>query len=163
MTAMWLMLLVFGVDPWVGIVPALAYGLSTYFLLIVGAGITKMVGAGLCPADDGRCVDDPAGKHVGGRCAHGAHGVARNRRQPPADHLLFPPGHVRLLDQRGDRGLQGETPRGLLETHGGTRRRRRYSPQGRISRPCGTPPATPKRPCAAAPNWPRPPRLRRTG
>ena len=82
------------------------------------------VGAGLCPADDGRCVDDPAGKHVGGRCAHGAHGVARNRRQPPADHLLFPPGHVRLLDQRGDRGLQGETPRGLLETHGGTRRRR---------------------------------------
>ena len=43
MTAMWLMLLVFGVDPWVGIVPALAYGLSTYFLLIIGAGhITKM-------------------------------------------------------------------------------------------------------------------------
>ncbi len=29
--------------PWVGIVPALAYGLSTYFLLIIGAGhITKM-------------------------------------------------------------------------------------------------------------------------
>ena len=43
MTAMWLMLLVFGIDPWVGIVPALAYGLSTYFLLIIGAGhITKM-------------------------------------------------------------------------------------------------------------------------
>ena len=43
MTAMWLMLLVCGVDPWVGIVPALAYGLSTYFLLIIGAGhITKM-------------------------------------------------------------------------------------------------------------------------
>ena len=43
MTAMWLMLLVFGVNPWVGIVPALAYGLSTYFLLIIGAGhITKM-------------------------------------------------------------------------------------------------------------------------
>ena len=82
------------------------------------------VGAGLRPADDGRRVDDPAGQHVGRRRAHGAHGVARNRRQPPADHLLFPPGHVRLLDQRGDRGLQGETPRGLLETHGGTRRRR---------------------------------------
>ncbi|MCM1150896.1 MAG: YfhO family protein [Alistipes sp.] len=43
MTAMWLMLLMMGIDPWVGIVPALAYGLSTYFLLIIGAGhITKM-------------------------------------------------------------------------------------------------------------------------
>lgn len=43
MTAMWLMLLVCGVDPWVSIVPALAYGLSTYFLLIIGAGhVTKM-------------------------------------------------------------------------------------------------------------------------
>lgn len=43
MTSMWLMLLIFGVNPWVGIVPALAYGLSTYFLLIIGAGhITKM-------------------------------------------------------------------------------------------------------------------------
>lgn len=43
MTAMWLMLLIFGVNPWVGIVAALAYGLSTYFLLIIGAGhITKM-------------------------------------------------------------------------------------------------------------------------
>ena len=43
MVSMWLMLLVCGVDPWVGIVPALAYGLSTYFLLIIGAGhVTKM-------------------------------------------------------------------------------------------------------------------------
>ena len=43
MVAMWLMLLMFGVNPWVGIVPALAYGLSTYFLLSIGAGhITKM-------------------------------------------------------------------------------------------------------------------------
>lgn len=31
------------IDPWVGIVPSLAYGLSTYFLLIIGAGhLTKM-------------------------------------------------------------------------------------------------------------------------
>ncbi len=43
MLCMWLMLLIVGVDPWVGIVPSLAYGLSTYFLLIIGAGhITKM-------------------------------------------------------------------------------------------------------------------------
>lgn len=43
MTAMWIMLLIFGINPWVGIVAALAYGLSTYFLLIIGAGhLTKM-------------------------------------------------------------------------------------------------------------------------
>ena len=43
MLSMWLMLLVVGVNPWVSIVPSLAYGLSTYFLLIIGAGhITKM-------------------------------------------------------------------------------------------------------------------------
>lgn len=43
MAAMWIMLLIFGVNPWVSIVPALAYGLSTYFLLIIGAGhLTKM-------------------------------------------------------------------------------------------------------------------------
>lgn len=43
MLAFWLMLLVTGVDPWIGTVPALAYGLSTYFILIIGAGhITKM-------------------------------------------------------------------------------------------------------------------------
>ena len=43
MLSMWLMLLAAGVNPWVAIVPALGYGLSTYFLLITGAGhITKM-------------------------------------------------------------------------------------------------------------------------
>lgn len=43
MSAMWLMLLMFGVNPWVGIVASLAYGFSTYWLLIIGAGhITKM-------------------------------------------------------------------------------------------------------------------------
>ena len=43
MLSMWLMLLICGVNPWVGVVPALAYGFSTYFLLIIGAGhITKM-------------------------------------------------------------------------------------------------------------------------
>ncbi len=43
MVSMWLMLLVVGVNPWVGIIAALSYGLSTYFLLIIGAGhVTKM-------------------------------------------------------------------------------------------------------------------------
>ena len=43
MVSMWLMLLIVGINPWVGIVAALAYGLSTYFLLIIGAGhVTKI-------------------------------------------------------------------------------------------------------------------------
>lgn len=43
MTAMWVAMLLFGVSPWVGLIAALAYGFSTYFLLIIGAGhITKM-------------------------------------------------------------------------------------------------------------------------
>lgn len=43
MVSMWLMLLIVGVNPWVGIIPALIYGLSTYFFLIISAGhITKM-------------------------------------------------------------------------------------------------------------------------
>ena len=43
MLAMWLATLLFGLSPWVGLVAALAYGFSTYFLLIIGAGhITKM-------------------------------------------------------------------------------------------------------------------------
>ncbi|MBQ8307893.1 MAG: hypothetical protein IJX56_03720, partial [Alistipes sp.] len=43
MLSMWLMLWMMGVNPWVGIVSALAYGLSTYFILIIGAGhLTKM-------------------------------------------------------------------------------------------------------------------------
>ena len=43
MTAMWVAMLLFGMSPWVGLIAALAYGFSTYFLLIIGAGhITKM-------------------------------------------------------------------------------------------------------------------------
>ncbi|MBO7343952.1 MAG: hypothetical protein J6U45_07970, partial [Alistipes sp.] len=43
MTAMWVAMLLFGISAWVGLVAALAFGFSTYFLLIIGAGhITKM-------------------------------------------------------------------------------------------------------------------------
>ncbi len=43
MTAFWVMMLILGISPWVGMVAALAYGLSTYFFLIIGAGhVTKM-------------------------------------------------------------------------------------------------------------------------
>lgn len=43
MTAMWVAMLLFGLSPWVGLIAALAYGFSTYFMLIIGAGhITKM-------------------------------------------------------------------------------------------------------------------------
>lgn len=43
MLSMWLMLRICRVDRWLSIAPALAYGFSTYFLLIIGAGhVTKM-------------------------------------------------------------------------------------------------------------------------
>ena len=41
----WLMLLLIGVNPWVGIIPSLAYGLSTYTILIIGAGHINKVWA----------------------------------------------------------------------------------------------------------------------
>lgn len=44
MLCFWIMLLLIGVNPWIGIIPSLAYGLSTYFFLIVGAGhVTKLL------------------------------------------------------------------------------------------------------------------------
>ena len=43
MAAAFFMMLMIGYSPWVGIVAGLAYGLSTYFTIIIGAGhITKM-------------------------------------------------------------------------------------------------------------------------
>lgn len=43
MASFWILMLMLGVNPWIGIVPSLAYGLSTYFFIIIGAGhITKM-------------------------------------------------------------------------------------------------------------------------
>lgn len=43
MVAMWVALLIMGVNPWVSLVAAIAYGFSTYSILIIGAGhITKV-------------------------------------------------------------------------------------------------------------------------
>lgn len=51
MLSMWLMVVLMGINPWIGIVAGLAYGLSTYFFLIIGAGhITKMWAAVYAPA-----------------------------------------------------------------------------------------------------------------
>lgn len=50
MVGFWVMLLMAGVNPWVGIIPAIAYGLSTYNILIIEAGhITKMRAIGYAP------------------------------------------------------------------------------------------------------------------
>lgn len=44
MAGFYLMLLMFGIDPWLSIVGGVAYGLSSYFVIIIGAGhITKMM------------------------------------------------------------------------------------------------------------------------
>ena len=50
MAAFFFMLLCMGYDPWLGIVPALAYGFSTYFFIIIGAGhVTKMMALAFAP------------------------------------------------------------------------------------------------------------------
>ncbi len=51
MLAAWAMALMTGMSAWVGIVVGLAYGLSTYFMLIIGAGhVTKMWALVYAPA-----------------------------------------------------------------------------------------------------------------
>lgn len=51
MAAAWLMTIMMGMSAWIGIVVGLAYGLSTYFMLIIGAGhITKMWALVYAPA-----------------------------------------------------------------------------------------------------------------
>lgn len=43
MVAMWVALLIMGINPWVSLIAAIAYGFSTYSILIIGAGhITKV-------------------------------------------------------------------------------------------------------------------------
>lgn len=50
MAAFFVMLLMFGINPWTGIIPSLAYGLSSYFFIIIGAGhITKMAALAYAP------------------------------------------------------------------------------------------------------------------
>lgn len=50
LVSFWVMLLLWGVNPIVAIVPAIAYGLSTYSMLIIGAGhITKMFAFAYAP------------------------------------------------------------------------------------------------------------------
>ena len=67
------------------------------------------VGAGLCAADDGRRLDDPAGEQVV-RCGrHGGGGVARNRSRTPADYLLLHAGNGRAVAQRRNRGPARKT------------------------------------------------------
>lgn len=50
MAGFYLMLLLFGVNPWLSIVGGVAYGLSSYFVIIIGAGhITKMMALAWIP------------------------------------------------------------------------------------------------------------------
>lgn len=51
MASFYLMLLMFGVNPWLGVIGGLAYGLSSYFPIIIEAGhITKMMALAWIPA-----------------------------------------------------------------------------------------------------------------
>ena len=50
MAGFFLMLLCFGVNPWIALTGGIAYGLSTYFPIIIGVGhLTKMVALGYAP------------------------------------------------------------------------------------------------------------------
>lgn len=50
MSLFFCMLLCLGINPWISIIPALGYGLSTYFFVIIGAGhITKMMAMAFVP------------------------------------------------------------------------------------------------------------------
>lgn len=61
----WAMLLMWGVNPLVAIVPAIAYGFSTYSILIIGAGhITKMFAFAYAPLLVGGVVYTLRGKRI---------------------------------------------------------------------------------------------------
>lgn len=61
----WVMLLMWGVNPLVAIVPAIAYGFSTYSILIIGAGhITKMFAFAYAPLLVGGVVYTLRGKRL---------------------------------------------------------------------------------------------------
>lgn len=65
MLCFWLMTLLWKVNPWVGIVPALAYGFSTYTILIIGAGhISKVWAMAYIPLLLGAIVYTYRGRHL---------------------------------------------------------------------------------------------------
>lgn len=50
MAAFFIMLLMIGINPWAAIVPSIAYGLSTYFFIIIDVGhVTKMLALAYAP------------------------------------------------------------------------------------------------------------------
>ncbi|MBR0394427.1 MAG: hypothetical protein IIX04_04905, partial [Alistipes sp.] len=65
MLSAWLMIVMMGISPWVGLVVGLAYGLSTYFFLIIGAGhVTKMWAAVYAPAMMGAIYMTLRSRHI---------------------------------------------------------------------------------------------------
>lgn len=65
MLCFWLMTLLWKINPWVGIIPALAYGLSTYTILIIGAGhISKVWAIAYIPLLIGAIIYTYRGRHL---------------------------------------------------------------------------------------------------
>ncbi len=65
MLCFWLMTLMWKINPWVGIIPALAYGFSTYTILIIGAGhISKVWAMAYAPLLMGTIVYTYRGGHM---------------------------------------------------------------------------------------------------
>ncbi len=65
LVSFWVMLLLWGMNPLVAIVPAIAYGFSTYSILIIGAGhITKMFAFAYAPLLVGGVMYTLRGRHM---------------------------------------------------------------------------------------------------
>lgn len=65
MCSFWIMLLLWGINPWVAIAPAIAYGFSTYSILIIGAGhLAKMLTFAYAPLLMGAVVYTFRSRHM---------------------------------------------------------------------------------------------------
>lgn len=65
MLCFWLMCLLWKINPWVGIIPSLAYGFSTYTILIIGAGhISKVWAMAYIPLLIGAIIYTYRGRHM---------------------------------------------------------------------------------------------------
>ncbi len=65
MLSFWIMLMLWGVSPWVAIAPAIAYGFSTYSILIIGAGhLSKMLAFAYAPLLTGGVAYTLRGRNI---------------------------------------------------------------------------------------------------
>lgn len=110
MAAFFFMLLCMRFNPWIGIVPSLAYGFSTYFFIIIGAGhVTKMMALAFAPMLFGGVWYAFRRNMWVGAALTGVFASIEIGVNPSADHLLFPLHTGCVLDQRARVGRACES------------------------------------------------------